>query len=218
MVELEDSGVRVAVIGATGRTGARVVREAVQRGHHVHAMARRPDQVTDTGGNVQSCRADTLDPDSLTAALAGTDAVVSAVGIGTSRAPTRLYSDGITTVLSAMAANAVSRLAVVSAGPVGPRAEQPFLERRIVMPVLERFFGATYADMRRMEAILASSSVDWVALRPPRLISKPAHGTYRLDTRPLPAARQITHADLARALLDTLTRPALQQQPVYVAN
>src|SRR5262249_29187167 len=104
------------------------------------------------------------------------------------------------------------------AAPVGPRDEQPFLDRRIAMPLLERFFGALYADMRQMENALAASELNWVALRPPRLVAKPAQGAYRLDTKPLPKARTLTYADLATALLDSLARNDLIRRAAYVAN
>ena len=88
-----------------------------------------------------------------------------------------------------------------------------------VIPILERVFGASYDDMRRMEALLRGSDLDWVCLRPPRLVSKKPTGRYRLDaSRPLPKARSITYGDLAMALLDSLTRPDLSRRRAYVAN
>jgi putative NADH-flavin reductase len=210
---------RIAVIGATGRTGREVVQQALERGHRVAAVARRPDAVALEHRDLTIVAGDVLAPESLAEALAGCYAVVSAVGIGSSRAPTVVYSDGTANVLRAMAAASVGRLAVVSAAPVGPRAEQPFLERRIAMPILDRLFGATYADMRRMEDRLAGSGVDWVSLRPPRLVDKPATGAYRVDAdQPLPRARSLRCADLATALLDVLGREDLQGRAAYVAN
>jgi len=95
----------------------------------------------------------------------------------------------------------------------------PFLQRRVMIPVLELFFGATYDDMRRMELLLRGSDLDWVCLRPPRLVSKKATGRYRLDAgRPLPEAGSISHADLATALLDSLARPDLYRRVAYVAS
>jgi len=47
-----------------------------------------------------------------------------------------------------------------------PRAEQPFLQRHVSIPILERIFGASYDDMRRMETLLRGSGADWVCLRP----------------------------------------------------
>jgi len=130
------------------------------------ALVRRPETQTLRHDDLVTVPADILDRNRLAESMTGCDAVVSAVGIGTSRAPTVIYSEGITNVLGAMQANEITRLAVVSAAPAAPRAGQPFLERRIMMPVLERFFGDTYDDMRRMESILQASDVDWVVLRP----------------------------------------------------
>jgi putative NADH-flavin reductase len=211
--------VRIAVIGATGRTGRHVVEQALSRGHVVAGVARRPEAVAMQHRDLTMVAGDVLERGSLVDAFAGCHAVVSALGIGGSRAPTVVYSEGIANVLGAMAATSILRLSVVSAAPVGPRAEQPFLERRLVMPLLDRFFGATYADMRRMEAVLAESRVDWVSLRPPRLVDKPATGAYRIHAdAPLPRARSIRCADLATALLDVLERDDLQGRTAFIAN
>ena len=216
---------KIAVVAAAGRTGSLVVEQALARGHDVVALARRPEavgvgsvaaEVEDRHLVRRAC--DVLDPAAVTQGLAGCDAVVSALGIGTSRAPTVVYSEGVANILTAMGAHSVRRIAVVSAAPVGPRDEQGFMERRVVMPILERFFGATYADMRRMEEELTQSDTDWIAVRPPRLIDGPATGAYRMAIAPPPRARRITYADLATALLDSLERPEFFRHPVFVAE
>jgi hypothetical protein len=117
-----------------------------------------------------------------------------------------------------MRTHGVDKLAVISAAPAGPRTEQPFLQRRVAMPLLELFIGPVYADMRRMEAILGESAANWVALRPPRLVDKPATGAYRMDTKPVAKGRTITYQDLATALLDSLTHDDLNGHAAYVAN
>ncbi len=210
---------RIAVVGAAGRTGRHVVEQAVSRGHHAVGVARQPEAIAMEHREVTSFAADVMDPGSLVDAFAGCEAVVSTLGIGTSRDPTVVYSEGIANVLDAMATASIGRLSVISAPPVGPRAEQPFLERRLVMPILDRFFGPTYEDMRRMEAVLDDSRVEWVSLRPPRLVDRPATGAYRIDAdAPLPRARSLRYPDLATALLDVLERDDLQRRAAYVAN
>ena len=93
------------------------------------------------------------------------------------------------------------------------------LQRRIALPLLQRIFGASYDDMRRMETILQETTdVDWISLRPPRLVNKPPKGTYRIDTRPLAKGPGITYGDLATALLDSLTRQDLYRRAAYLAN
>ena len=209
---------KIAVVGATGRTGLHVVEQALARGDDVIALARHPEALPRRPG-LAGAAADVLDRVAVAEALAGANAIVSTLGIGASRQPTVVYSDGIANVLHAMDAHGITKLAVISAVPAGPRAELPFAQRRIMIPILERVFGASYDDMRRMEALLRGSDLDWVCLRPPRLVSKKATGRYRLDaSRPLPQARSITCADLATALLDSLTRPDLYRRAAYVAN
>jgi putative NADH-flavin reductase len=210
---------RIAVVGATGHTGRQVVEQALARGHVVTALARRPDSIPLEDENLTPVAADVLRPGDWMNALRETDAVVSTLGIGTSRQPTRLYSVGVANVLQAMSENRVGKLAVISAAPVASRDAQPFLERRILMPMLDRVFGATYQDMRRMETLLEQSEVDWISLRPPRLINKAPTGRYRIDARrPLSRSRSITVGDLATALLDSLSRADLYRRAAYVAN
>ena len=73
--------------------------------------------------------------------------------------------------------------------------------------------------MRRMETLLRGSPADWVCLRPPRLVGKKAAGRHRIDASwPLPKAGSITYADLATALLDSLTRPDRDRRIAYVAS
>jgi putative NADH-flavin reductase len=209
---------RVAVIGAAGRTGRHVVEQALARGDEAIAVVRDPQKLGVQDPGLRVVASDVRDRTRVVEALRGADAVVSALGTGSSRAATDVYSVGVENELAAMRVNGIERLAVISAAPVGPRDEQAFLDRRIAMPLLERFFGALYADMRRMESVLAASQLNWVALRPPRLVAKPAQGTYRLDTKPLAKARTLTYADLATALLDSLSRDDLVRRAAYVAN
>ncbi|CAI7978166.1 NAD-dependent epimerase/dehydratase [Frankia sp. Hr75.2] len=210
---------KIAVVGATGRTGALVVEQALARGHRVTAVARRPEAVPARHDNLQVAAADVLDRDTLLPALAGVEAVVSALGAAAGREPTTVYSTGVRNLLGAMRAGGAGTIAVISATPAGPRGELPFLERRLMMPVLDRFFGEAYADMRRMEDILRTSDADWISVRPPRLIARPGTGSYRVATEaPLPRARSITYSDLAMALLDVLDRRDLHRRAVTVAH
>jgi putative NADH-flavin reductase len=209
---------KIAVIGANGHTGRIVVRDALASGHEVVAVARTHKPSDPGEENLTEARADVHDLHALTCALEGANAVISALGVGTSRAPTDVYSTGIRNTLAAMRSNGAAKLAVISAVPAAPRAEQPILQRRIALPILQRIF-AFYDDMRRMEAILLETThVDWISLRPPRLINKPPKGAYRIDTRPLPRGLSLTYGDLATALLDSLTRPDLYRHAAYVAN
>jgi putative NADH-flavin reductase len=201
-----------------GRTGRLVVEQALGRGHRVRALAREPEKIGVQHPQLDTVPVDVRDAAALTAAVAGCDALLSTIGGTSSRGATDLYSKGVTNALEAMGANRITVLQVVSAAPAGPRQEQAFAARQIIFPILRRFFGNQYEDMQRMEAVLRSSTVDWIVLRPPRLVSKPATGRHRVDTTPLAGTRSITYPDLASALLDLLARDDLSRKAVDVAN
>ena len=206
---------KIAVLGAAGRTGTAAVREARRRGHDVVAVARRT--LADLPVGVQSASADVTNAEAVEAALNNADAVISAVGIGSARTDTQLYSEGTRATLAAMMATGGRRLVVVSASPAGPREDHRGLQRRIILPILEWFYGATYRDMRRMELVLADATIDWVAVRPPRLLTKKPKGTYHLGLKPGQIGRDITIPDLAAALVD-LAEKAQPTGAFYISN
>ncbi len=218
-VDRENGKMQIAVIGGAGRTGREVVRQALDRGHDVVAVARSPQKLGIAGDRLTVTAADVRDADALAAAIAGTDAIVTTFGAAAGRAPTDVYSVGIANVLAAMDGGSARRLVVISAAPVGPRAEQPAPLRLLVLPILDRVFAGAYADLRRMEAVLTRrGDLGWACLRPPRLVERSSTGAYRLDRRPLPRSRSLTYPDLAAALLDCADGTEPRTGMLYVAN
>ncbi|WP_327858532.1 NAD(P)-dependent oxidoreductase [Acinetobacter guillouiae] len=69
---------KIALIGATGMAGSRILEELVSRGHYVKAIARNTHKVPDTE-RVLSVDVDLNDHEVLVEALKGQDAVISAV-------------------------------------------------------------------------------------------------------------------------------------------
>jgi hypothetical protein len=74
----ERSSMKIALIGATGNVGQRVVKEAIDRGHEVVAIARDVSKIAPQPG-VTAVQADMTDDAQLQRAIAGADAVVLSV-------------------------------------------------------------------------------------------------------------------------------------------
>lgn len=208
---------QLTVFGPTGGTGGEIVRQALASGHHVTAVARRPQAVTARHSNLTVCQADVLDPEWAGTGVAGADAVLSALGAN-QRGPTTVYSAGLVAILGAMAAAGVSRLVTVTAAPVSPAPEKTFPDRWLAHPILNAFFGSAYADMRAMEEVLARSAADWTVFRPPRLTNGPAGQHRTAAGRPLARAWTISRASLAAAMLAAVGDPALSRQAVAIAR
>lgn len=208
---------RLTVFGATGGTGTLLVEQALSDGHSVTAVVRRgwpgPQHA-----RLRVAVADALDPGSLPPALDRADAVLSALGSAQARRPTRVYSAGATAILAAMREFGIRRFVAITALPIAPPDQQDALHHRLVNPLLHRFFGGAYQDMRQMEAVLAAGDRDWTVLRPPYLRDGPATGVWRAAVdAPLPHAWTLRRADLAAAMLAATTDDRLIRHSVNVA-
>jgi nucleoside-diphosphate-sugar epimerase len=208
---------RITVLGATGRTGSRVVDEALGAGHEVVAVARGADALPVRRG-LQARAGDVRDPEVVASASLGCDAVVSALGVGASRAATWVYSSGLGHVVAGLAAQRRPEVPVVavSAAPVGSPTDHPLVTRTVVLPALRRLFGPTYDDMRRMEDLLAVSAGTWVVLRPPRLVTGPAVPYRLVEAGNTFLGREVSTGTLARALLESITVPERHARVWYV--
>lgn len=83
---------RVAVLGATGKVGRLIVEQAVERGHDVVVLVRRPQAYTRPAhGVVEVRRADVTEPETFPD-LGDVDVVISALGISKGDQPGTLIA------------------------------------------------------------------------------------------------------------------------------
>src|SRR6185437_6198351 len=187
----------ITVFGATGGTGGSLVRQAVAAGHQVTAVV--------------------LDPAAIAPAVAGAEAVISAIGPrGTS--PTTVSQDSAAAIVTAMHATGTGRLVTISGSIVTDAGDDLLL--RLVKPLVRRTqLRHVCADMRRAEEEVRHSGLDWTIMRPPRLTGKPAAGHYRTAIdRNLPRDFTISREDLASCILGLLRDPETVRKHVAVAN
>jgi uncharacterized protein len=78
MDSTQEIPVKVALVGASGQVGSRILAELVRRGHQVTAIARNPEKIAAHAG-VTPRKGDVFDKVGLVALLRGHDAVVSSV-------------------------------------------------------------------------------------------------------------------------------------------
>ncbi|WP_327317231.1 NAD(P)-dependent oxidoreductase [Streptomyces sp. NBC_01235] len=208
---------KFTVFGATGGIGREVVRQALDAGHEVTAVVRDPARLAVTGERLEVVRADLTDPEALRPAVTGRDAVLSGLG-ARSRKDAGVAARLTRTVLSALEAEGVRRLLVVSAGPVGPEPEGDGVLDRTVRGLVSAALKDVYADLREMEAELARSATDWTVVRPPRLQDKPVTGSYRTVVGGFPLkGRFIGRADVAHSMLAMVEDAGTVKQGVGVA-
>jgi putative NADH-flavin reductase len=210
---------KLTIFGATGATGTRLTGLALAAGHDVSAVVRDPARLAiPAHPRLRTVTADVMDPASIAPAIAGADAVISAVGPrGTG--PTTVIQDSVRSIIQAMQKTGTRRLLEVSGSIVADEGESPYL-RYLIKPVARRtFLRHVCADMRRGEDQIRETSLDWTIVRPPALSGKPASGTYRTAIdRNLPHGFTVSRADLAACMLTLLGDPATVHRHVAIAN
>ncbi len=201
---------RLFLLGATGRTGLALTRQALERGHTVTAFVRSPEKIGVRSDRLQILAGDVFDGEGLARTLGGHDAVVSALG-ATSRAPTTVYGDSARGIIQAMQRTGVQRLLVVSSALLYPKLGG-------LLGDLARFtLRNALADARTMEALILATDLDWTIVRPPRLTDAKPAARYRVSDGP-PRAGSIARADLARCLLDAASETAYSRKVVGVST
>jgi uncharacterized protein len=118
---------KIALIGATGNVGTRLISELTRRGHQVTAIARHPEKL-DRQDGVNPVAGDVQNENALAAVLAGHDVVIHSV---------KFLSTDASKVIAATKAAKVPRLLVVGGAlevwksPRTYPCELPGLSRRI---------------------------------------------------------------------------------------
>ncbi|GHE11854.1 NAD(P)-dependent oxidoreductase [Streptomyces alanosinicus] len=199
----------VAVLGATGMVGARVVTEASARGHRVLALSRKP---ASEDPDVTPAAVDATDPAALRDALAGSSAEAVVLAVRTFPADQDFLVGATRTVLDTAARLGIRVLVVGGAGALrspGDR-ELPVAENPRYVPAGHR--AVALAGIAQLHACRAHAGADWVYLSPPAVLEPGARtGRYRrgTDTLLLGADGQsrISAEDLAVAVLDELESP-----------
>ncbi|WP_433361866.1 NAD(P)-dependent oxidoreductase [Actinoplanes sp. CA-142083] len=220
---------RLTIVAATGGIGRHLLRQAIEAGHDVTAIARSPEKITDP---VRTVFADLAAPDvpDLAEALKDSDAIVSGLGARTSFEAGVAWR-GTKALAEAAKVAGVRRLIVVSAAPIGtvpspgvphPPRHDPgdgFFMRYLGAPFAKRMFRTHYDDLARMEDVVRASDRDWTISRPPKLTDGPLTGRYRtaLD-RNVRGGFSISRADVAHHMLACVTMPSTIGHTVGVAR
>ncbi|SEH01397.1 Putative NADH-flavin reductase [Nonomuraea solani] len=197
---------RITVFGATGGTGLELVRQGLDRAHQVTAVVRDAARLpADVRERLDVIEADVMDPDAITPAVKGRDAVLSALG-ARDRGPTTVHSAGIASIGQAMARAGVRRVLMVSAGGLEADAGDGPFTRYVLKPlIVQRAFRNSYTDLAEAERLLRTGDLDWTIVRPGRLTNAGRTGRYR-TARDLAVRGGLstTRADLADCMLDLI--------------
>ncbi|WP_395394318.1 NAD(P)-dependent oxidoreductase [Novosphingobium sp. BL-8A] len=187
---------KIAVLGASGRAGSEIAKEAAARGHQVLAIARNPDKIPAIDG-VTAVAGDASNAESLAALIAGNDAVISALH----------FDVPAETLLAAVRKAGVPRLLIT--GGAASLEVAPGVRVIDDPDFPEAWKGAAMGGITFLDALKQTDDVDWTFFSPAALIFEgPRTGSYRPGTDQLvtddAGESKISFADYAIAMVDEL--------------
>ena len=186
---------KVLLLGGTGRTGKLILKQLSDRGHYVNAIVRSKLKVNVPSGSLQVMEGSVLDERLLEAALAGCDAIVSALNISRNsdfpwsalRTPKTLMSGTISKIIPLAHKHQVKRIIVLSAwGANDTRKDIPWWFRWIIE---NSNINYGYQDHERQEQLLQNSDLKYTIIRPAGLINSNRDNPIKvsLNNKPRPS-------------------------------
>ena len=193
---------KLFVVGATGGIGSALVAQGLARGHRITAFVRSPEKLTVKDARLTAVKGDPCDAGQMAAALAGNDAVLSALGARSLR-PDLICSAGARATVAAMARTGVRRLVIVSSALLFPDVGWVggFLRDVVLKNPM--------ADCRELEQVVTGSGLDWTIVRATRLTNGPLTNRSHAEINRLPGGRgSVTRPDVANFMLETVEQNA----------
>ena len=202
---------KIALIGATGMIGQRILAEALSRGHHVTAIARDPSKVAKRP-NLEVKTGDVMKPETMTPAIAGCDVFVSSCS--PPKDNPREAIDSVRTLTEAISAanDAANRsIRLIMVGGAGSLEVAPGVQI-LDTPNFPEAWKPIATAHRDALAALRKAPIDWTYFSPAAFIQPGTRtGKYRLGTEQLVAdakgESKISAEDYAVALVDEIEKP-----------
>lgn len=193
---------KVALVGASGNAGSRILAELLSRGHEVTAIARNVDKIEAKPG-VTVVQADADDPAALAEAIRGHDVAISSLKFSASDAGK---------LIEAARTSGVGRYIVVggAASLKAPGSDQRIIDSGQIpeafMPEIRA--GANFLERLKQEP----EGLDWTFMSPSMFFGPGERtGKFRLGTEELLVAEDgkssISYEDFAVALVDEIEAP-----------
>jgi putative NADH-flavin reductase len=192
---------KIALFGASGKTGAEFLQIALAEGHQLRALVRNPEKIKSDHPGLEIVKGDVLDAAAVAETIREADIVVSLFG-RVKDSPPWLQTDGTKNIVAAMEKFGVKRVISLSGGGLPfPEKDKPGFMDRVIRLAMRTFAPGLLEDAVAHADVLRQSGLSWVIVRGPRLTSEPARQQYRVGWVGVNGGMSLGRADLAAFVL-----------------
>lgn len=192
---------KLAVFGASGKSGEQFVEQALEAGYSIKALARNPKKIKVKSLGVEIIQGDVLNPEDVSKTISNTDMVVSLFG-HVKGSPEGLQTKGTQHIIEAMKAEGIKQIISLSGGGLPfPEKDQPKFPDKMISFIMKIAVPKILNDAIDHAEVLKHSDRDWIIVRGPRLTDEPKKGDYRVGWVGVNASTKIGRGDLADFIL-----------------
>ena len=197
---------KIVIFGASRGLGLQVVKQALEGGHLVTAFVRSPNIFEVKHANLRVCKGDAMDMLAVEEAIAGQEAVISAL------APTRppvphMMETSAKNIVAAMKKHEVRRLISTTGAGIRQPEDQPKWIDHFIGFLLNLVAKEVVMDSAENVHAIKASDLDWTIVRFPRLLDGEHTGKYRVGFVSKVSGTQLSRADAADFMLKELREP-----------
>jgi putative NADH-flavin reductase len=198
---------KIIIFGASGRTGLPLMTQALEAGHDVTAFVRNPNKIQISHAKLRIVQGNLDDAAGIEAAIAGQDAVLSALGpiLGGQKDVMRV---AFTNIIAAMQTTGVKRLISLTGAGVAQPGDEPKLINKFIGLMLNLISKDTIIDSSEHARLVRDSGLDWTIVRVPMLTdvpsNGPAEGNVRVGMVGSNDGMRIARSDVAAFMLKVL--------------
>ena len=205
---------KIAILGATGQTGRRLLDVARARGWRAQVLVRDPAKLSDRSDLAVQV-GDARSAADVRAVLSGVEAVFFCLGMADISRPATDLSDSLRTVIDAMQAHGPRRILAVAAAGALPHPAGGYRNQHGLPPHLQHISAE---HVRNYEA-LRDSGLCWTLMCPVFLRADIPAGQGQYLFEDLPAgSRETGYADLALTMADLVNDPAAFERRVGIVS
>ncbi len=198
---------KLAVFGASGRTGRPLVEQALAQGHLVRALVRDPAKLTLQHERLALVQGDAMNAADVAATVEGCEAVLSVLG-QTKGSPAILQTVATQHIVTAMKAYGVTRVISLTGAGVRDPNDKPKLIDRVFGLLLATLARSVIRDANAHAEVLRGSGLAYTIVRGPRLTEGPRTGVYKVGYVGKDSGTQASRADVADFILRELSDDA----------
>lgn len=170
----------ITVIGASSGIGLEAVKRALHRKHSVTGLSRSAVQLIGFD-NFHFMRGDALKKIAVKKAIANADAVLVTLGTPRDAKRTSLYSEFAKNLVEIWTETQTKIPFVIVTG-FGTGDSQDYVSSWFIKMFVKYVMRDIYNDKAKMEEIISSSGMNWVIVRPGRLLDDGLTENYRVET------------------------------------